>query len=219
MSKFNLKISKTFFFILIILFIIFLSESLYFLNNKQFFKSFYYFKKANLAAKNLNTQQALEYLNKAAIEKIKTVKAEHPNQDILTPVKTFTLSNNSKIEKDYLNVIKNINSFNLSISHPTEAAPLFYNLGLLAYKHQEFKLPQELWQTAISLGSEWSYFHLELANFYLNQNGLSKTKSQLQYCLQFTFPKSDCQEYLEKNLQTHSPKEVGFWKDKINTKI
>jgi O-antigen ligase len=74
-------------------------------------------------------------------------------------------------------------------------AILFYNLGLdQLTTHPDQTLIY--WQLASFLAPYWSYFHIDLANFYFNQSHPELALEQLQYCQKFNTATAHCQNYL-----------------------
>ncbi|MFV1917598.1 MAG: hypothetical protein ACC618_03930, partial [Patescibacteria group bacterium] len=147
--------------------------------------------------------------NNAAI-RINEIDQRYPDISFKTVTSTQPLPQNPQLIKDYRQYLKTLNLDSLEQSFTYQWAKPFYTLGLLAYRNEELDLVAPFWQTASNLAPEWSYFHMELANFYLSQGEASKAQSQIDFCLQFQNPQEHCTQYLEENLQQGKTESVGF---------
>ena len=208
-----MKIKET-----IIIFIMFVgllisSEFVYFSNNKHSLVILY-LNYARSSADNRNPKQALKYLGKAGELKLKEIALKHPDTTIHTSIVTPPILNNSELNQIYANILQDF-SYNIQ-SSPSEWANLYYNLGLIAYKKNIIHLTAPFWQIAINFVPEWSHFHLELANFYLAQGNNEKAISVIEYCQEFSYPKKHCNQFMQENIQTNSPEEIGSWKKEIS---
>lgn len=129
------------------------------------------------------------------------------------------LPQNENLERDFSEYLKSIDYNDLLGSYATKWAKPYYKLGLLAFQNNEPDLVEPFWMRAIDLAPEWSYLHVELANFYLTQGKNNKANSAIEYCFTFEHPKDHCQQYLDNNIKSYSPEPVGTWEEKINEEI
>lgn len=196
------------------------SEIVYILNNgpSQIISSYttYHLNRTQAFVQKSNIQQALNHLDKAAGSKLKEVDKKYPNLTLETSVIIPTLPDNPDLIKAYLGFLRDIDYGYLKEIHASKWAKIYYLLGLTAHKHNELDLVVPLWQIATNLAPEWSYLHVELANFYLTQGEIDKAHSQIEHCLQFHFPKKHCKQFMEENVETNSSVSVGFWEKEIN---
>ena len=205
----------TLFFILIFILLLFVSELIYALRNNTTIIASFYLKQAKYSAQKLRLQQTLKYLGKASEFKLKEVDQKYPDIAIETSVTTPDFPDNPDLNETYIDYLESIDYDSLASLYESKWAKPYYTLGLLAYRHGELKLTILFWQTAINLAPEWSYFHVELANFYLTQNQLDKARNAINFCLNFHFPQNHCGQFLEKNIETGSPEPIGFWEEQI----
>jgi hypothetical protein len=126
-----------------------------------------------------------------------------------------TLPDNPDLIKAYLGFLRDTNYDNLKESYVSKWAKIYYFLGLTAHEYNELDLVVPFWQVAANLAPEWSYFHVELASFYLIQGEMDKAYSQIKHCLQFHFPQAHCRQFMEENVQTNSPETIGSWEKQI----
>lgn len=89
---------------------------------------------------------------------------------------------------------------------------IFYRLGLYYYQKGEGEAGVNYWREAARISPQWSFFWLELANFYGEKGDFEEREGVLKNCLKFHFPKSHCEEYLDD--QVIEP--VGAWEKEIN---
>lgn len=205
------------FFLLGFIALVFLSELIYSFTNKSQLGVHAYLKMAQVSAQKADLKKTLRNLAKAAEIRLENqVAQKYPDIEIETQVAIPTIPNNESLNNAFLNFLKSIDYETLKDSYASKWAKPFYKLGLLAYVQKEPELVVPFWEIGVNLAPEWSYLHVELANFYLTQGNSSKATSTIDYCLTFQHPKDHCQEYLEKNIKYSSPVPVGSWEAEIN---
>ncbi len=103
--------------------------------------------------------------------------------------------------------------YNLSADDPLHLfyAKVYYQLGLFYYRKGQVEKTEKYWQQAVQLAPQWSYFYLDLANFYAARGQKKQAKEVLQACLRFYNPRITCQNFL---LSKHWQK-PGSWRAKI----
>lgn len=195
------------------------SDIIYILNNDPSrilgYYTTYHLNRTQAFVKKSDIQQALYHLNKAAESKLKEVDNKYPDLTLETSVVIPALPNNPDLIKAYLGSFQDIDYDYLKESYANKWAKTYYLLGLTAHEYNELDLVVPLWQIAASLAPEWSYFHVELANFYLTRGETDKAHSQIEHCLQFHFPQDHCRQFMEENVQTNSPEAIGSWEKQI----
>lgn len=122
---------------------------------------------------------------------------------------------NDEIKQAYIEILKKINYDKLFEPNSKELVKLFYLFGLEAYQLEEYQLVVSMWEIVLRLAPQWSYFHQELANYYLLQGQKEQSLKIIEQCLLYEFAKKSCLNYLDNNLLTNSPLEVGFWKQSV----
>jgi tetratricopeptide (TPR) repeat protein len=175
----------------------------------------YHLNKTQAMVQKSNIQQALNHLDKAAESKLKEVDKKYPDITLITSVIIPALPDNPDLMKAYLSFLRGIDYDYLKEIYASKWAKIYYFFGLTAHEHNELDLVIPFWQVAVNLAPEWSYFHTELANYYLIQGEIDKARSQIEYCLQFHFPQAHCRQFMEENVQTNSPETVGFWEKQV----
>ena len=91
----------------------------------------------------------------------------------------------------------------------------FYFLGEDYLKEKEIEKAIFWWKKSISTSPQWSYFHIDLANLYFKLGKQSETKDVLSNCLNYYYPKENCQEYLKRFSKGESLDPPGYWREKI----
>ncbi len=195
------------------------SDIVYILNNDPSrilsYYATYHLNKTQVFVQKSNIQQALKHLDKAAGSKLKEVNKKYPNLTLETSVIIPALPDNPDLIKVYSGFLRDIDYDYLKEIYASKWARIYYLLGLTAHEYNELDLVVPLWQVAVNLAPEWSYFHVELANFYLTQGETDKARSQIEHCLQFHFPRVHCRQFMEENVQTNSPETIGSWEKQI----
>jgi len=215
----NKKGSKRFKFLFIIALgveVFLLSEFLYLINQRAHIYALYHVALAQKLADNLGPQGSFNLLAKAArinIRKVAKTYREFMPSDYSPEI---DISSSSEEFKTAFNLyLEGLDLKKLGDSSEGDMARIFYNLGLLANKNGDFDLVPMFFQTSVYLNPELSHFHLELANFYLKNGDEKKTKSALEFCSKFDFPRNHCQQYIDNNLYWKVPEQVGFLKGAI----
>lgn len=161
----------------------------------------------------------MNFLNKASDIRINQMTQEYPGNAFPKKASAPIPIYNQNLSEEYLSYIKTLDTLKLSQHDSIKWGKVYYTLGLSAHKNSEDQLVIPLWQTAIYLAPEWSYFHIELSNFYLIKGEREEAVARLDYCLQFKYPKSYCQWFINDHLANDKPAEVGFLEKKINQEI
>lgn len=138
---------------------------------------------------------------------------------LLSIPKIINFPNDDKFKAEFSAELKQFNFNSIIDISNNDLAKIFYRLGLIAYQNNQKDLVAPLWITMVNLAPEWSYFQLELANYYLSINDLKNAKISIDYCTQFEFPETACSSFLINEIQNNQPQPVGFMKDKIQTEI
>jgi len=212
------------FFLLILFFILLIlaSESIYIIRNRpdvthHYFINYHHLTKAkSLASKNLS-QQAINELVKSANSGIKLVKKQY--KDFIPgdfEAKINIPQENSNLQNDIISYIGSLDK--LQIGKPyTEVylSKIFYHLALIAHKNLEPNLSEKFFQTSIYLAPEYGTSHIELANLYLRQGDVEKSKLAYDFCSKFDYPKDYCFAYFKKNFNTKTTEEVGFLREDV----
>ena len=172
----------------------------------------------NLSKISANTSEynlSLNFLRKASKIKIGLVDKKYPDIDFSKEI-TVPETKNRQFIDNYLSNIKTLDVLELTQDNPAKWGKIFYALGLDAYHSGDYQLVAPFFQYATSLAPEWSYFQVELANYYFSINESPKAEDQLNFCLRFEYPKEHCNQYIQENLETQTSLPVGHWQKEIN---
>lgn len=126
------------------------------------------------------------------------------------------IPDHKNLNKSYLDLLLAIDYRSLARQDATKWAKVYYQLGLIAYSNGDLNLIPHFWKASTHLAPEWSYFHVELANFYLSQGNKDGATEAINFCLRFFFPKEHCMQFLEQNIKIDSSLPLGSWKDDIS---
>jgi hypothetical protein len=129
---------------------------------------------------------------------------------LITTEGKYKLPDNEKFREDVRN---NLNSFEATRNLPT----VLYYFAVSSFYNNLQDLTPKLLNLAISKDPNFSFWRVELANYYLlvGQNVMSK--QVLADCLKVKAPKAHCQDYTDNNLSFLSPEKVGFLSDSIRS--
>jgi len=197
--------------------LILLSEIIYSLKNRPDTLVNYYHLRIQKSLSNRDISKVMLFYTKAAEIKLLKVIKEHPEISVSDTLNRPTLPNNPKLTDAYLDYLNSIDFDLLIGSYASQWAKHYYGLGLIAYQNNENAIAESYWLNAINLAPEWSYFHVELANYYLLTNRLDESLKVIENCARFRFPKDHCLEYDTSQIKTASPSPIGSWKEKIES--
>lgn len=209
--------AKTLLVILVIVSLMLTSEAIFQLRNNPSVQIPAYLRLTRMLATAGRVEVSLKFFGKAYDIRLKQLN--YGENDKLIPENQLPdPPQNDKLISDYKNILKSMDVKKLTTTYDTWGK-ILYNLGLSAYRNGETDLVIPFWQKALAIAPEWSYFHVELANYYLNLGQTDKAGKQLEYCLEFHHPKSFCQHFVTNNLEKEVPEEIGFLESKINDEI
>ena len=120
----------------------------------------------------------------------------------------YRLPNDNKFKLD---VKENIKVFPPTLNLPV----LIYRFALSAYEDNLEGLTPQLLDLCIQMDPDFSFWRVELANYYLLSGDPSQAKTVLDVCMEHSAPRAHCNDYLNSNLMTNKPLDVGFLKDTV----
>lgn len=206
-KKYNF-IKKTILILSVITAFVVLSELLFIYNNRSVYFTEFYSRQAKSFANENNLEKSINSLVKAAKVKIRQNARQYPDLIPNNYQPNINLAEeNTKLDETLESYLKGLDTEVLS---EIGIAKTFYTMGLLAYRSGESNKVIPFFKTAVYLDPELSHYHVELANLYFKSGDEEKTKSTLEYCKKFFYPKSHCQQYIDNNLHQKQPAEVGF---------
>lgn len=90
-----------------------------------------------------------------------------------------------------------------------------YSLALDAYESGNAGLTEKMLWESIRLDPDFSFWYVELANFYLTQGDAQKAAFIMDKCLKLSAPRKHCQSYIDNFLIYNQPQSVGYLNDTI----
>ncbi len=166
---------------------IFFSEGVYVFSHRDVL-SFYILRSAQFVSKQGNTRLALLILTEG--------RAKIPYD-----------SNFGNSVKSYLE----------SAPNNYDLARVDYDLAVLASKNNFLYLTPKLLQISIQRDPDFSFWRVELANYYLSIGGNISAEAVLNDCLQVSAPRQHCLNYKNEDFVNNITHPVGFLVDSINT--
>jgi tetratricopeptide (TPR) repeat protein len=126
------------------------------------------------------------------------------------------LENPNFVEK-YRNILQDTNVSTITSSPDNRVSEIFYELGLAAHSSGLPETAIKLLQTAVYVVPELSYYHVELANYYLMLGDRTQVNKTINYCLEYNDPYKHCKDYLDGDLLESKTNSVGFMQEAINS--
>lgn len=97
---------------------------------------------------------------------------------------------------------------NLSLEYNLPS--MLYFFALDAYSTGNISLFPKLLDLSIKMDPDFSFWRVELANYYLNVGDRNKALEVISKCVKLLYPGEHCQDYLDNNFIKNSPQDVGF---------
>lgn len=197
-----------------------ISEILYSLNSGRQVLLSYYLNRANYSSKYSNPNLTLKFLARAAKIKLIELADSYPKDTIEVDIFTPNIPDNY-FQEELASYLNSLDYNSLAEASPSIWGKYFYNIGLIASKNGESAVTADYWQIASYLAPEWSYFHIELANYYIHIGSGERAKTVLEYCLNFKSARQHCSDFFQKYLYNESApyENLGFLQEKINEEI
>lgn len=174
-----------------------------------------YLDQVKSSAKDSNAQAALGSLGKGADIKLSQLAKAYQERKIETIVTIPVLPDNLKLTQSISEYLQNFDTEELTTLNPSKWAKPFYMLGLIAYRNNEPSLLVPFWQNSARLAPEWSFFYVELANYYSSIGKIQEAKDVLNDCTQFDSPEFHCKTFMETNLGNNKIESIGFLEETI----
>lgn len=116
----------------------------------------------------------------------------------------------------YSNTLNTTDLSNLLNEPDSSWAKIYYDLALICFDKTEDYLGEYFLDKAAQLAPEWSYFHIELANYYLSTGNKVAAEETIKWCENFKYSKENCQHFFENNILNDRTVEIGFYKNEIH---
>jgi tetratricopeptide (TPR) repeat protein len=192
-----------------------ISEAVYTIRHRPEVMQTFYLVLAKQVAQADRIQESMKLLEKSAQNTIYSNAKKYPVYDQENYPKVNYDSSNLEFQKEYKNYIAYIPNFSLSQDKTQHIAKIFYDLGLVAYKTGEKNMAVYFMKNAVFLEPFFSYYHVELANYYLAEGNVDQAENAIKFCLNFGVTEEHCNEYQNDNLRINYPDDVGFLKQKV----
>lgn len=175
------------------------------------------FLKAAEATRQINIPSPTLYLlDVATTYRIKEIARLYPNTRWKTRTVDFILPRDGALLTIYNRMLKTADLSDLPSLPNSSWAKLYYDLGIISFKNKEIHIGEYFLDRATQLAPEWSYFHIELANYYLLAHDKKAAKETIDWCENFKYSKASCQDYFEKNILNDTPVQVGLYENEIH---
>lgn len=125
------------------------------------------------------------------------------------------LNTNSQFLEKYRIFLIDQKSNDIPGNKDMKISKIFYETGLFAYSNGQQNLTPVFFRAAISIEPELSFYHVELANYFLLQNDIQSAKEAINFCLRFKYPQRHCQDYLNSSLRNETLEDVGFLREAL----
>jgi len=176
---------KIFLGIILFTILVLLSETLYLTRNKLVFYSY-----------TLNIAKTLN-----SLDNTKTAF-------YLATLGKYKLPDNPKYK---INVENDFKSLPKKLGLPV----LLYYFALSAYNDNMPNMFSDLLNISIMIDPDFSFWRVELANYYILIGNMSLAKNTLEDCIKFDAPRKHCQDYMNNNYLNKEPQAVGFLKESV----
>lgn len=205
--------------LLVFLFIILLSETVFMITNSSPELNYFFLQKAKHYAQTSEFEKSFKYLN--WIIKLDINYNSKKRKSGLFPKNyQFNLSipqTNPNFLNGYENIISKIDPGEIVNSKDNMVSKIFYELGIIASENNLSDLTQSLLQTAIYIQPELSFYHVELANYFLSMGDGDKASEVISNCLQLKDPHDHCKDYQENSLDNNITEKVGFLQQTVES--
>ncbi len=125
----------------------------------------------------------------------------------------------SPLKKSFLqkheSYLDSVNTSLLLSESQNRLAIVFYNMALISSQNDEENIAEECFNKAIHLSTQWSYFDIELANWYMHKGDRSKALEVILRCQEQKISQKYCKNYYDTNISQGAINPVGFLSDKI----
>lgn len=172
--------TKIFIFIGLLISMMLLSELFYALRNKWVLYSY-----TLIVSKLLNRLE----LTDAAFYLSTGLKYKLPNNDLFIK----DVSEKYKSLPDYFNL-----------------PAYLYFFGVSAYEYNLKDLTPKLIELAIKMDPDFSFWRVELANYYLSQGKSDTAEKTIVDCVKLQHPRNHCEDFMNTYIQTRQTYDVGF---------
>lgn len=94
---------------------------------------------------------------------------------------------------------------------------VLYKLALISLETKSEHIFPELLEYSISRDPDFSFWRIELANYYLSKGNFDLSEKTLDDCLHLSAPREHCLYYKESIFDSKVPEPAGFLRNEIET--
>lgn len=204
--------------LLLLLLLVFSSEILFMVSNNSPELNYLLLSKVKRYVQTNELDKSLKYLN--WLTKININYNRKKQKSGLIP-KDYGFNIDMALEstnfiEEYRNLLQNIDISGITNSPDNRISEIFYELGLAGYSNGLSEVALKLLQTSIFIEPELSFYHVELANYYLTLGDKTRAEEIINYCLKYKEPYNHCGDYLENSLLKGETHNVGFMREAVN---
>jgi tetratricopeptide (TPR) repeat protein len=204
---------------LFLILILLISEGANYLSNASSPSSImlnkFFIDKSISEAKNDKFNKAVYYLSIASRINIYGEYSKYRNLLPSNYSKQVALDGDSEFERETLNYLSGLTPNSLMNNEDQGLAWIYYNLGLVAYKTNNFEIVPELFKKAIYNYPEFPSFHAELINYYYSRGRLDDANQAMDYCHKFKDAAIFCDKYKDDINKFNIPQVVGYMEQPI----
>ena len=183
-----------------------LSEALYTYNTPPRL-SYYFVQLSKYYLKSGKTEKSVDSIQTAAkILAFKNRKIVSVLDNTYT-IREIQIPQNTEFIGKYL---KDIPYDRLYSTGKYDLPRIYYELAVLAYRSDEKDLAADLLNNTVATDPTLSYWHVELANYYLKEGDSEKAKTTLELCQKIDASRDHCRQYSENSFALNTPEEFGF---------
>jgi len=108
-----------------------------------------------------------------------------------------------------------VSSYLKESSQKYDLPRIYYDLALASYTNNEKSLTPELLGLSIDIDPDFSFWRVELANYYLSIGQPKVGRKVLDDCMTKEYPKKHCEDYLNNSFNNNQINNVGFLEDSV----
>lgn len=116
-------------------------------------------------------------------------------------------------DQNYKDLVRN---YFANISQKHDLPRVYYDLALMSYTNNQTSLTPIFLERSINLDPDFSFWRVELANYYLSIGQIDASKKVLEDCITKEFPRKHCQDYIDINIKYDEPNSVGYLNELVN---
>lgn len=109
-----------------------------------------------------------------------------------------------------------ISNYLAAISPKHDLPRVYYDLALISYSNGQEGLTPKLLELSTELDPMFSFWYVELANYYLSKGQIDLGKKALDNCINIDTPRQHCQDYLNNSFSNYQIENIGFLNESVN---